>query len=163
MPTTVVQRVLAFDSSVPDATGLLSEALDADQDNVPDNCDSCPDTYNPGQEDVDGDDVGDACQGSPAVDLYEQGMTAGCEAGGGSWVGDACIEADISSNDQSICTAARGAWENGACLCSDIRGPQTAVCVSAGGTWENGECTSGVLAAKQATCTAAGDVTRSFT
>ena len=34
---------------------------DVDGDGVPNDVDNCPDTYNPGQEDIDGDGKGDAC------------------------------------------------------------------------------------------------------
>ena len=36
---------------------------DADSDNVPDECDNCPYTYNPDQTDSDGDGIGDLCEG----------------------------------------------------------------------------------------------------
>ncbi len=35
--------------------------IDDDSDTVPDGCDNCPEVANPGQEDIDGDDIGDAC------------------------------------------------------------------------------------------------------
>ncbi len=38
---------------------------DADHDGVPDDQDNCPDTYNPGQENRDGDAHGDACDACP--------------------------------------------------------------------------------------------------
>lgn len=34
---------------------------DPDLDRIPDECDNCPDAYNPGQVDFDGDGLGDAC------------------------------------------------------------------------------------------------------
>jgi len=34
---------------------------DTDMDGIPDSADNCPDDSNPGQEDLDGDDTGDAC------------------------------------------------------------------------------------------------------
>ena len=37
------------------------ETIDADNDGVFNGADNCPDVYNPDQEDVDGDGVGDAC------------------------------------------------------------------------------------------------------
>lgn len=38
-----------------------STPVDTDKDGIEDNEDNCPNTYNPGQEDTDGDGVGDAC------------------------------------------------------------------------------------------------------
>ena len=50
----------AFDelSIVASAT---SGVIDTDVDGVPDDTDNCPSVSNPGQEDLDGDAVGDAC------------------------------------------------------------------------------------------------------
>jgi len=49
----------------PDLPGIQS--LDSDGDGLGDSCDNCPDVYNPGQEDADGDAIegvggGDACE-----------------------------------------------------------------------------------------------------
>ncbi|TXB51808.1 MopE-related protein, partial [Phaeodactylibacter luteus] len=41
--------------------GSVDEGFDADGDGVPACEDNCPDTFNPGQEDTDGDGTGDAC------------------------------------------------------------------------------------------------------
>jgi hypothetical protein len=49
--------------SNPYLNDLLAEPLsDEDADGVPDVFDNCPDVANPGQEDVDGNGVGDACE-----------------------------------------------------------------------------------------------------
>lgn len=40
----------------------FDDALDWDEDGKPDGCDNCPFTANPGQEDSDSDNIGDACE-----------------------------------------------------------------------------------------------------
>jgi hypothetical protein len=40
----------------------FADSDDGDADGVPDSCDNCPEAYNPGQEDEDQNDIGDACQ-----------------------------------------------------------------------------------------------------
>jgi len=50
--------------SVPDGCDIcpgFDDLADADGDNVPDSCDNCPETANPGQEDSNGNGIGDAC------------------------------------------------------------------------------------------------------
>ncbi|MFH0983554.1 MAG: thrombospondin type 3 repeat-containing protein [Planctomycetota bacterium] len=46
---------------------------DADVDLVPDDCDNCPEDYNPVQEDTDGDLMGDACDPCPMQVLLIEG------------------------------------------------------------------------------------------
>jgi DNA-binding beta-propeller fold protein YncE len=41
----------------------FDDTLDPDEDGVPSDCDNCPDDYNPGQEDENGNEVGDVCEG----------------------------------------------------------------------------------------------------
>ncbi len=50
--------------SVPDdcdACPGFDDAIDFDEDGFADGCDNCPEHYNPGQEDSNGNDVGDPC------------------------------------------------------------------------------------------------------
>ncbi len=56
-------------SEAPDEeTPAPTSQMDTDLDLVPDNSDNCPVTYNPDQSDVDGDGVGDACDGLSLAD-----------------------------------------------------------------------------------------------
>jgi hypothetical protein len=48
-----------------DCDGTVDEAADSDADGRDDCSDNCPDAYNPGQEDADGDNVGDLCDCTP--------------------------------------------------------------------------------------------------
>lgn len=43
--------------------------IDTDQDGIPDDQDNCPNTYNPGQEDADGDGAGDVCDDCTDTDF----------------------------------------------------------------------------------------------
>ncbi len=44
-----------------DACPGFDDAADFDEDGFADGCDNCPEHYNPGQEDINGNDVGDLC------------------------------------------------------------------------------------------------------
>ncbi|CAN5630061.1 hypothetical protein BH11MYX1_BH11MYX1_28680 [soil metagenome] len=63
--------------------GLVTvEADDRDGDRIPDQLDNCPDKPNPDQSNIDGDDVGDACQGcqSPSgLDDDHDGIPNECD------------------------------------------------------------------------------------
>jgi hypothetical protein len=54
--------VLTPEQALLDAHGVLPP-MDMDHDGVPDCEDNCPATYNPEQEDCDGDGIGDVCDG----------------------------------------------------------------------------------------------------
>jgi cysteine-rich repeat protein len=65
---------------------------DEDGDSVDDNCDNCPTHFNPGQQDIDGDEVGAACEepGNETllsqIEVFESLMTVGSwTVHAGSW------------------------------------------------------------------------------
>ncbi len=68
----------------------VQEAPDRDVDAVADDADNCPDDYNPGQQDSDGDGLGDACDGPPATSC------------------DVDDDGDVDLNDVNAIFAARG-------------------------------------------------------
>ena len=60
------QGIVAENQGTSTMTGTLSMTcvpiiVDTDNDGVPDASDNCPAVFNPGQEDTDGDSIGDAC------------------------------------------------------------------------------------------------------
>ena len=60
---------------------------DADGDGIPDDEDNCPMEDNPGQEEGDGDCIGDACDPEPGV--YDPSVPDSCPPQGNN-IGDAC-------------------------------------------------------------------------
>jgi len=61
--------------------GGPGDLTDTDQDGFPDDCDNCPDHYNPGQEDCDGDGLGDACAiaSGYSTDCNQNGIPDTCD------------------------------------------------------------------------------------
>lgn len=53
--------------------------VDTDGDGVPDSSDNCPTNFNPGQDDTNGDGVGDACQPTCFGDVYVDGIVNGAD------------------------------------------------------------------------------------
>jgi hypothetical protein len=48
---------------VCDLCAGFDDNIDTDDDGVPSGCDNCPAVYNPGQEDLNGNQIGDVCEG----------------------------------------------------------------------------------------------------
>ena len=77
----------------------FDDTLDADLDGAPDGCDNCPANPNPGQEDFDGNGVGNACDVCAGGDADTDGVLDNCDVcpgfddnleGDGDGVPDGC-------------------------------------------------------------------------
>ncbi|OIP37296.1 MAG: hypothetical protein AUK47_13765 [Deltaproteobacteria bacterium CG2_30_63_29] len=81
---------------------------DSDQDGVPDLSDNCPYSYNPGQEDGDGNGVGDACEGEICESSRGCASDADCPMGAACGMGSTCQPSTCCRNEitgESWCTA----------------------------------------------------------
>jgi len=84
-------NVLDVDDNCPDAAN--SDQTDSDADDLGDACDNCPYHHNPLQADIDADNVGDSCDN--CIDVYNPGQIDLDQDG----VGDNCQYMCADAND----------------------------------------------------------------
>lgn len=102
----------------PDVLGYIEEALDSDNDGIPDDEDNCPFVYNPNQNDRLGDGIGDACRPVPRAHDRDNDGIADDEDNcpntpnpdqadlNGDGIGDACdpdVDGDGVAKDDDNC------------------------------------------------------------
>ncbi|MEM7249700.1 MAG: CSLREA domain-containing protein, partial [Acidobacteriota bacterium] len=106
--------------------GSFAACVDCDADGVPNDLDNCPDTFNPGQVDRDGDGLGDPCDpnGPPEMDCQD----AGDEDGDGDvdCADDDC--ATFAGCIESECADGLDDEGDGAIDCADVDCLRDAAC-----------------------------------
>ena len=110
----------------------LTREPDLDYDGMPDSEDNCPpeevgdpDTFNPDQEDADGDEIGDACDVSKII-VVKQTMPSGSDAEfeftgalGGNIGDGGTLSTEVEPGTHPVTELAKDGWLLSSIVCSD--------------------------------------------